>query len=366
MKVDRLLEKARPKLLVVCPPYTHEGRWENLNQYYRTPLERAQLQRRNRLRLRFCVPQIPKQLDRGGEFLFEHPWGSRIWRYPEMQSLKRKFGIFRVDMCAFGLKCPDTNKTFLKATGLMPSKADVAEFLADKCRCTADHDHRSAEGSLKNGQSVNDFVAAYTPQFVRSISQSFGLFRTSTCDLSVDLLSQSDLECLAADSIMSPDEAHETHERVEPPEVHPDSAEDRRINNALAKLHKNLSHPSSQDLVRILKHCKASSRAIELAEKLQCTVCQNHQQPKAALPANVPNIPESNHHIGLDVKDLPGWKVDQRVPCVSLVDYGTSMHIMAPIFQKENTEPLKGVVVIHGLLGPEFPDTYQLILPNQT
>ena len=340
VKVDRLLDRTKPKLLVVCPPCTHEGGWENLNQYYRTPLERAQLQRRNRLRLRFCVNQIHKQLHRGGEFLFEHPWGSRIWKYPEMQSLKRRFGIFRVDMCAFGLKCADTNKSFLKATGLMPSRAEVAESLADKCRCTADHEHRLVEGTLKSGQSVSDFVAAYTSQFVRSISQSFGLFRSSACDLSVDL-SQSDLECLAADSIVPPDEASE---RVEPPEVSPDSAEDRRIKSALAKLHRNLGHPSSHDLVRILKHSKASSRAIELAGKLQCTVCQNHQQPKAALPANVPNIPEFNHHIGLDVKYLPGWKVNQRVPCVSLVDYGTSMHIMAPIFQKENAELLKGVL----------------------
>ena len=340
LKVDRLLDRARPKLLVVCPPCTHEGGWENLNQYYRTPLERAQLQRQNRLRLRFCVQQIHKQLHRGGDFLFEHPWGSRIWRYPEMLSLKRRFGIFRVDMCAFGLKCPDTHKSFLKATGLMPSKADVAEAMADKCRCTADHDHRSIEGSLKNGQSVSDFVAAYTSQFVRCISQSFGLFRPSACDLSVDL-SQSELECLAADSVVSPEEAHE---EVESPEVHPDSAEDRRIKSALAKLHKNLGHPSSQDLVRILKNSKASSRAIELAGKLQCTVCQNHQQPKAALPANVPNIPEFNHHIGLDVKYLPGWKINQRIPCVSLVDCGTSMHIMAPIFQKENAELLKGVL----------------------
>ena len=340
VKVDRLLDRAKPKLLVVCPPCTHEGGWENLNQYYRTPLERAQLQRQNRLRLRFCVQQVHKQLRRGGDFLFEHPWGSRIWRYPEMQSLKRRFGVFRVDMCAFGLKCPDTHKSFLKATGLMPSKADVVESLSNKCRCTADHEHRLIEGSLRNGQSVSDFVAAYTPQFVRTISQSFGLFRPSACDLSVDL-GQTELECLAADAEVSPDE---DRDRIEPREAQPDNAEDRRIKNALARLRKNLGHPSSQDLVRILKHSKASSRAIELAERLQCTVCQNHQQPKAALPANVPNIPEFNHHLGLDVKYLPGWKVNQRIPCVSLVDYGTSMHIMAPIFQKENAELLKGVL----------------------
>ena len=81
-QVDRLLDKARPELLVVCPTCTHSGGWENLNQYYRTPLERAQLIRRNRARLRFCVEQIHKQVQRGGAFMLEHPWPSSIWNSP--------------------------------------------------------------------------------------------------------------------------------------------------------------------------------------------------------------------------------------------------------------------------------------------
>ena len=31
-QVDRLLDKARPELLVVCPTCTHSEGWENLNQ----------------------------------------------------------------------------------------------------------------------------------------------------------------------------------------------------------------------------------------------------------------------------------------------------------------------------------------------
>ena len=61
MRVSQELGDVRPELLVVCPPCTHEGGWENLNQFCRTPMERARLIRDNKKRLRFCVDQIHNQ-----------------------------------------------------------------------------------------------------------------------------------------------------------------------------------------------------------------------------------------------------------------------------------------------------------------
>ena len=98
---------------------------------------------------------------------------------------------------------------------------------------------------------------------------------------------------------------------------------------------------------RILRHSRASDRAIQLAGKLQCTVCQNHQQPKTALPANVPHSFQFNHHIGMDVKYLQGLRPNQRVPCVNFVDYGTSMQVMVLIYTKENAEILKKTLRDH-------------------
>lgn len=332
--VDRLLERSKPALLIVCPPCTHEGGWENLNQYFRTPLERAKLIRENRCRLRFCVQQIQKQIRRGGDFLFEHPLGSRVWSSKEMANLKREYGRHRIDMCRYGLKCPDTGLPIRKATGLMVSRKEVQNYLGC-CKCTTEH--RVIEGKLKSGQLVSDFCSQYTDSFVKSILNAFGdagvracCFRP-TCES--HLVQSSSQECLVGES----DEVEDQAPEVPNPEL-------RKIQAAVAKLHKNLGHPSTNELVRIMKHSGATHEAIKVAQSLQCSVCMNHLSPSSALPANVPHSLEFNHHIGLDVKYLKGWKVNQRIPCVSIVDYGTSFQIMAPIFERENAELLKGVL----------------------
>jgi len=197
-QVERLLDRARPELLVVCPTCTHSGGWENLNQYYRTPLERARLIRRNRARLRFCVRLIHRQLQRGGDFLLEHPWPSQIWNSPELQSLKRRYGVFRVDMCAFDLKCPESDLFFLKGTGLMVSNRQVPGRLEHMCRCPKSHEHRPIEGQLRGGQRVSDFAATYTPKFVKTMLRAFRVGQQSHHTTAVNL-HECQMECLAAD-----------------------------------------------------------------------------------------------------------------------------------------------------------------------
>ena len=135
-------------------------------------------------------------------------------------------------------------------------------------------------------------------------------------------------------------------EESEAPQGNAPDAEgsETKIKQALAKLHRNLGHPSTGDFTRILRHSRASDKAIELASKLQCTVCMNHQQPKSALPANVPHSMEFNEHVGLDVKYLRGWKVNHEIPCVNLVDYGTSLQVMVPLPQRETSALLKNAL----------------------
>ena len=54
-EVDRLLERAAPDLLVVCPPCKHWGGWFHLNSSRMTPLERAKLVQQARAQARFAA-----------------------------------------------------------------------------------------------------------------------------------------------------------------------------------------------------------------------------------------------------------------------------------------------------------------------
>ena len=101
LRVSQELEDARLELLVVCPPRAHEGGWENLNQFYRTPIERARLSRNNKGRRKFCVDQIHNQLRRGGDFLFEHPWPSHAWHAPEMLTCVPTVCVVQSQVCQY-------------------------------------------------------------------------------------------------------------------------------------------------------------------------------------------------------------------------------------------------------------------------
>ena len=122
-----------------------------------TPLERALLIRQNKARLRFCRQQILKQVNIGGDFLFEHLWGASTWVDPEFVKLCTKYDVLRTDMCQHDLRCPDTRIPIRKSTGLVASRS-----LAQHVRiCDGSHQHRRIEGQLKNGVKVSEFCATY-------------------------------------------------------------------------------------------------------------------------------------------------------------------------------------------------------------
>ena len=320
-EVSHVLDTAQPALLVCSPPCKYWGGWEHLNRCYRTAAERARLVRSCRRQVRYCVQQIHRQIKRGGDFLFEHPLRSQVWKTPEMQNLKRKYGFHVVDMCAYGLKCPKTHKYMKKESGLICSNPAFAQHVR---RCPGSHEHVRIEGSIGHGVSRSAVAGRYAPGFVRAVWESIGL-ESRACNLVQSEPIEWDAlqcECLAASEAL--------------PAQPQDTA---AIDKALKKLHVNLGHPSAKELVRVLKHSRASQLAVDRVAHLECSVCSNHIRPAPPVPAKVPDNLEFNDRVGLDVKYLPGWQQSQKLACVNLVDYATSLQIMIPIGKRE-TGPL--------------------------
>ena len=349
-QVDEELENARPRLLVVCPPCTHRGGWEHLNRHRRSALETARLIRESRMHVRFAAEQIRKQLDRGGDFLFEHPWGANTWDDNALTPLRRKYGVRRVDMYAYGLKCPDTNIPIRKATGLMTSAKPEHMHLFKQCPGCLKHRH--VEGKLHSGERVSTYVAEYTSQFVQCMMQWCLNNHGKVWKENIDLAACGDTECLVGEA--NPAAVESVHK----PEDQEGS--NAKLLTALRRLHVNLGHPSNHDLVRILQHSKAKEEVVVMARSFECSICRNHQQPQASLPAKASRCMEFNSRVGMDVKYLPGWRPNQRVPCVSIIDYGSSLHVMTPIFQRETAELLKGVLRDSWLLWAGAPEVLEL------
>ena len=65
-------------------------------------------------------------------------------------------------------------------------------------------------------------------------------------------------------------------------------------------------------------------------------------KPTAAHPAHTHRITEFNYRLGMDVKYLRGWKANQKIPCLNMVDTGSSYQVMAPFFEQETGSVLRG------------------------
>ena len=123
----------------------------------------------------------------------------------------------------------------------------------------------------------------------------------------------------------------------------------RQVEQLVKKLHNNLGHPSTRSLVRALKNAGANEAAIKAADAVErnCEICQQRQRPTPSLPANPEPVLDFNHKIGWATKLLPGWKVNQQVKCMNVVDYATSFQIMVPLFEQETSELLKTLFLDH-------------------
>ena len=75
-----------------------------------------------------------------------------------------------------------------------------------------------------------------------------------------------------------------------------------RVKKALMKLHTNLGHPGVKEMVRVLKHGRASELAIQEARRMRCDVCAENVQPKLHRPAIPRQVLDFIERLGLDGK----------------------------------------------------------------
>ena len=328
------LRKCPPDLLVLSPPCTHEGGWFNLNACTMDPLEYARKVRLSRIYIRFCCKLFAQQVALGGQAVLEHPLGSRLWTYAEVQELLEEHDWVKCHMCRYGLRIPKSDQYIRKATKLLISHAHM-KSLGKECPGSEHPKHKCHQvvaGIHPEVGQVSTFAGKYTPQFVEAIMDTVPRYVTLKKQLLVpcpEWPSKHVQEVLAA--------------RVELAET----KSDEELLKVIDKLHRNLGHPPNHDLVRILKHGQASEKAMELARKFTCNFCQSRVKPHVPLPAKSSRPQEFNQSLGIDVKYLNGWKPGQTIKAVNMVDQASCYQVMVPFYQTETSRLLRDIVAEH-------------------
>ena len=250
-----------------------------------------------------------------------------------MKRLCDTYHPVKCHMCRFGLKLPQSDRYIRKATQLLLSHEHM-KGLSRVCPGKQDPHHSCHDmiaGSHPDVGSVSQYTAQYTPAFVRAVLRTVPAF----CKAVESHLVQVQNGCS-----MEMHEVLASREELQ-------CEDDERITKALQKLHKNLGHPATHDLVRILKHGSASNRAIELAKNLSCDFCKANIRPHVPLPARPNRVNAFNQSVGVDVKWLPGFKPNQQIKALNMVDQGSCFQQVVPFFEQETTEVIRKLFDTH-------------------
>ena len=343
------LRENPPELLVLCPPCTDESGWIHLNATKMNHMELLRRKSRSRMFIKYCCELFKQQADSGGRVMFEHPTGSDMWTYPEVQNLCRKYFPTKLHMCQYGLKIPSSENFIRKSTRLLLSHEDMQEKLGRTCPGPTVHKcHDVVAGSHPDIGPISKFAAKYTSQFVQAVLETVPAFSHPVESLTVDWHEVPD-SCWSL--------VHEIAAVTSP-------AQDQLL-RIVKRLHCNLGHPPNSDLVRILRQGQASPQAIDIARNLECAICQNHIKPKTPLPAKVDRIAGFNKQIGMDVKHLRGWKVNQKVKALNIVCHASGFQRMIPFFEVETSRLLRQLLDDHWIAWAGVPSEI-LLDPAQT
>ena len=325
----REVEENPPEVLLMCPPCTDAGGWFHLNKCYMTMKEYLARKLQLRQFLDLCKKLIRIMSKTVGRFIFEHPAPSLVWKDPEMKEFCNEYTSFVTDMCCFDLHVPATptqsKKLIRKSTRLLVSHEDMKEYLHFRCPGSEHREHvehATIAGNHTGIGRVSTHAGKYTPSFVQAMLYSVPSLR-------------------AHEVLVLNGPCHDVSPCHEILVAEQEAASDDEIKRVLTRLHQNLGHPSQQEFIRVLRHGQASQKALELASKLSCDLCQSRKPPAVPNPAQVSQVTVFNHKIGIDVKNLNGWKVNQKIKALNVVDYASNLQMMIPFFETETAAVLR-------------------------
>lgn len=338
-----------PELLILCPPCTDESGWIHLNSTRMDRLEYLRRKSQSRMFIRFCCELFRQQIQLGGRALFEHPTGSDMWKYPEVQALCRKFYTTKLHMCMYGMQLPHSDNFIKKSTRLLLSHEEMCSL---GITCPGPSDPRHAEHDVIAGHhskvgSISAFAGKYPSRFVKAVLETVPAFHNQ--------------EVLAIECDAVPEKAWtEVHEVAAAEDHNP-----QELKSVLMKLHRNLGHPPNSDLVRVLKHGQASPVVLELAKDFSCPFCESRSKPKTPMPARTDHVVGFNKQIGVDVKHLRGWKTNQKVKALNIVCHASGFQRMIPFFEVETSRLLRKLFEDHWIAWAGVPEE-MLLDPAQT
>lgn len=135
LKLWSWIEQYNPEHIWMAPECGPWGGWNRLNMFKSIALfDKISKDREDqRIHVSLCAKICRYQLSRSRHFHLEQPLGSAMIKLEEFQSiLVPQVSKVVVDMCAFGLRIPRTNKFLKKASVIYTTDPEMYQALQNK------------------------------------------------------------------------------------------------------------------------------------------------------------------------------------------------------------------------------------------
>ena len=344
-QVIRLINEHRPRHVWIsteCGPYSP---MQSVNQ--RNEAQKNDLAEKRRKVLKqylggCAVYQHCMQM--GIHATWEWAQKSHAWRLPFMQRLDKKYVPYYAvtQGCQVGLKDPRSDRLMHKGWKIMTSHARLAEQMHMPCRCGHEYHHAKCEGSLAGSSAF--YTQAYVRRVCRVLQQELsqeGL--TRELEGRTSLLSMfgggSQRVCSELQSHGSPhvcgmcatatDGELCTQRPTEEAMVmrQAERMTDEEIKKKLYLLHAATGHGSTRNLVEALRRRQAPTRVLELAEKFECSVCQEKRRIQHKHVASLETLPPKLATVSADGGRWTHPTSQEEIEFVCAIDEGSRFRV---------------------------------------
>ena len=275
----------------------------------------------------FCALVFEVQRRGGRHAHLEHPWTSRAWK---TKAFHRLSGMpTYVDQCMYGALSRDGGCPLRKSTCILTTKRSVHQGL--QCECDGSHDHGREQGHAQHEDNEPPDLMA--KKFAELIVQD-GVAEDA---LPIDEGTE------AADVEMEQATGEEAQEEPEVIKANQSLKQQvgRQAFSYVARLHKNLGHPSPTVLARMLEEVQATENVITCAKNYLCAACLKRKKPAGVPPASGIEGREFNERLMLD----SAWidTDDGRMCVLTIMCQATRFVTIRVLASEQSKELLKGL-----------------------
>lgn len=326
----KLIEEKQPHFVWLAPPCTKWSPMQRINMRREGDRDRLQQVRdeEERSHLDLVAQSFDKCKKIGAGAGVEHPDPAESWRTETWSTMRGYFEAV-VDRCRTGLVCKKNGEIIgkvRKRTRIRTTSARLAEAMDLPCQCGGEQ-HVQMIGksdSLREMQNYEiGFVKRAGDAIYKDMEERWRLRETAA------IMVTEEIEMEMADNKVKPEEWK--HAKMS-------TSSATRV---VAKLHRQLGHPSNDKLVRALRDAKVDEAIIREGNNYKCETCESHKMKSLEKPSSLPRSSFFNDMIEMDTFHLK-WD-DQKCKVLAIIDTYSRFETNAVIQSETMEEELEAL-----------------------